>query len=51
VKIPDDQNPNDPIRNVTRDIPSCNAVLQPTAPPRVTDCAVVLLEKSCFYIL
>ena len=30
------KNSNDPIGNRTRDLPACNAVPQPTEPPRVS---------------
>jgi hypothetical protein len=42
------KNSNDTIWNRTRDLPACNSVPQPTAPPRAPASGVVLLPKLSF---
>jgi hypothetical protein len=39
------KNPNDPIRNRTRDLPACEAVPQPTVLPRIPSYIVTILIK------
>jgi hypothetical protein len=41
------KNPNDPIGNRTRDLPTCSAMPQPTAPPLTQ----VIYEKLFFFLI
>jgi len=42
------KNSNDTVGNRTRDLPTCSAVLQPTAPPR--DPIIKMVEINFFYM-
>ena len=39
--------PSDPIRNRTHDLPACNTVTQPTAPPHTPHSYIVRFNASC----
>ena len=44
------KNSNDTIGNRTRDLPTCSAVPQPTAPPRAPYMYVVRMYYACMYV-